>query len=82
MPSFDSNDCSQVFARLDDWADRELSPEDLAAIDAHLDTCSHCGDEFRFEARTLTAIRGALGRLEVPAGLKDRVLAKLHRSAG
>ena len=77
MASFDSDNCGQVFARLADWADRELSSADLAAIDAHLDTCSHCGDEFRFEVQTLAAIKRAVLAAQAPEGLRERVFARL-----
>jgi anti-sigma factor (TIGR02949 family) len=77
MPSFDPNDCRAVFARLSDWADRELSAEDLRAIDVHLETCRMCGDEFRFEAQTLAAIRRAVRAAAAPAGLRARVFERL-----
>lgn len=79
MPSFDPHDCHAVFARLADWADRELSADDLQAIDAHLETCRLCGDEFRFEAQTLAAIRRAVQAASAPDGLRERVFARLTR---
>lgn len=77
MPSFDPNDCRAVFARLSDWADRELSADDLRAIEAHLETCRMCGDEFRFEAQTLAAIKRAVRAAAAPEGLRERVFARL-----
>ena len=78
MPSFDANDCAQVFARLSDWADRELAPDDLAAIEAHLEVCDRCGGEFVFEQRTLDAIKRVLRRAPVADGLRERVLERLR----
>jgi anti-sigma factor (TIGR02949 family) len=82
MPSFDPSDCHAVFARLSDWADRELSADDLQAIDVHLETCRMCGDEFRFEMQTLDAIKRAVRAAQAPQGLRERVFAHLHEAQG
>jgi anti-sigma factor (TIGR02949 family) len=66
-----------VFARLSDWADRELSPDDLLAIEGHLETCRMCSDEFRFEAQTLAAIKHAVRSATAPEGMRERVLRRL-----
>ena len=73
--------CVQAFRRLDDYLDRELAPEEVARVEAHLETCSQCADEFRFEGTVITQVREKLRRLDVPEDLLQRLTAKLRSSA-
>jgi anti-sigma factor (TIGR02949 family) len=73
--------CREAFERLEDYVDRELVPEDLGRVEEHLKVCEMCAHEFHFEARVLEAIREKLRRVEVPAGLRERI-AKLIASEG
>ncbi len=66
-------DCQAVFRRLDDFLDRELTPEETALVQAHLDICEVCAREQRFEASVLASIRAKLGQTRAPQGLVDRI---------
>ena len=81
LSDIDFRSCADVFARLDDYVDRELSPDDLLQIERHLEICAVCASEFRIEGEVLRAIRSKLGRIAVPAGLHARVWRRLNAAA-
>lgn len=68
--------CEDVFRRLDDFLDRELSAEEMALVQAHLDACAQCASEHRFERRLVDDVRNKLRRIRVPEAL----LARIRRS--
>ena len=68
--------CDDVFARLDDYLDRELSPAEMERVREHLDACAECAREHRFEAGVLDGIKAKLRHLQAPDQLVRRV-AKL-----
>lgn len=70
--------CAQAFARLDDYTDRELTPQELAEVGRHLDTCATCAGEFRVEAYLLEEIRRKLRRIKAPADLMAKVSSRLR----
>ena len=65
--------CREAFARLEDYVDRELSADEIVKVEDHLTICEMCAGEFAFEARVLGAMREKLVRIEVPAGLQQRI---------
>ncbi len=81
MKPLDRYTCAQAFRRLDDYLDRELGSEEVARVEAHLETCSQCADEFRFEGTVIAQVRDKLRRLDVPEDLLQRLAAKLQASA-
>jgi anti-sigma factor (TIGR02949 family) len=78
----DQFSCEETFRRLDDYVDRQLSPEDLRAIEDHLRLCDMCSREFVFEAGILHGVREKLGRLDAPPDLLARISARIARAAG
>lgn len=72
--------CEQVFARLDDFLDRELTADEMRLVQEHLDTCAVCAGEYRFEAMVLTDVRRKLARIDVPSGLRARIALELTRA--
>lgn len=78
MNSLDRYDCEQVFARLNDYLDRELSPEESRRVQGHLQVCTRCAAEFEFEASLLKEIRMKVCRIQVPAKLKANVLKAIE----
>ena len=77
MPSHLS--CAETFAHLDDYLDRELSPEEQTGVVEHLERCAQCAGEFGLEREVLDRIREKLQRIGAPRGLLARVLAQLPR---
>jgi anti-sigma factor (TIGR02949 family) len=73
MTPIDPLSCKQAFERLDDYLDRELEPDELAAVGRHLERCAVCAAEFRFEQSLLRQVRGKLQRIEMPPGLHARL---------
>lgn len=70
-------DCAETFRRLDDYLDRELGPEEQAAVVAHLTRCAICAEEFAVERDLLAGIRDKLTRIRAPDGLVRRIMARL-----
>jgi mycothiol system anti-sigma-R factor len=65
--------CEDVFLRLDDFLDRELSAVEMRLVREHLETCAQCASEHRFEARVLDDVRAKLNRIRAPQSLLDRI---------
>lgn len=78
MNSLDRYNCEEVFARLDDYLDRELSPDESRQVQEHLQICARCAAEFRFEANLLKEIGMKVRRIQVPTHLKAKVLKALE----
>jgi anti-sigma factor (TIGR02949 family) len=69
--------CEEAFRRLDDYLDRELSPDEMRRIEEHLRVCEVCTSEFVFEASVLTGVRGKLQSIAAPPDLLARIAARL-----
>lgn len=78
MSDIDYRSCAQVFARLDDYVDRELSPGDLEQIEKHLEICAMCASEFRLEGALLRTIREKVQRIAMPVGFEARVWQRVR----
>jgi len=77
MSQWDRYTCEDVFRRLDDYVDRELSPAETRLVEEHLATCSACAAEYAFEAHVITDLRTKLRRVAVPDTLVSRIEAML-----
>jgi len=73
--------CRQAFDRLENFLDRELSPEETLRVQEHLDICAVCTREFQFEAGILDGIRARLARIQIPMRLADRISEALRLEA-
>ena len=72
--------CDEFAALLDLYVDGELSPEEMARVQAHLDTCPGC----RAYVDHALAIRAAfpdVAETEVPEGFADGVMAVIRAEA-
>src|SRR6266496_3515153 len=65
MNAVDRYSCEEVFRRLNDYLDRELSPAEMALVQEHLDTCAQCAGEHAFEASVLRELKAKLRRIDV-----------------
>jgi len=74
--------CEEMFRRLDDYMDRELSPEEAALVREHLETCAVCAAEYRFESSMLTSVREKLRRIAAPPDLLRRISARIAKQEG
>ena len=76
---FDRYTCEEMLRRLDDYLDRELTPDEIRRAEEHLETCEACAREFGFEANVIRAVRVKLRQVDVPETLLDRVAMSLAR---
>ncbi len=74
--------CEEVFQRLDDYLDRELAAEEMQLIREHLETCTVCASEHRFESGVLSEVREKLRRIAVPPDLMAKIAARLDEAEG
>lgn len=65
----------------------DLAPDDAAALDRHLAGCPHCAAEARYSVAFDAAVGTMMRAVQVPAGLRERLLTStlaqrgtLHRS--
>jgi anti-sigma factor RsiW len=66
--------CREVVEVITDYLEGKLSPEDAAIFEAHLAICNGC-QWYLDQIRTTIATVGRIEDEEVPAGLRDTVLA-------
>lgn len=78
MPTPEPYDCREAFRRIHDYVDRELTPDELEKVRAHLEVCAVCAREFRFEAQVIDEFRVQLRRVGVPAEFKSNLLSSLR----
>lgn len=73
--------CEEVFQRLNDYLDRELSAAEMELVRQHLDICVQCASEYAFEAGILDTLKAKLRRIDLPRSVTDKVEAILagHR---
>ena len=74
-----SFDCEETFRRMQDYLDRELSPEEIDLVQAHLASCGMCAEEYLFEASFLRRVSQYVQDTEIPENLFALVSASLDR---
>ncbi|MEO6461951.1 MAG: zf-HC2 domain-containing protein [Candidatus Eisenbacteria bacterium] len=77
MSPSDPLPCEEVFRRLDDYLDRELTPAEMEQVKEHLERCAVCAGEFRFDETVLRLVRARLSRVQAPPGLLGAIRARL-----
>jgi anti-sigma factor (TIGR02949 family) len=74
--------CEQVFRRLDDYVDRELTAEETKRVEQHLATCAQCASEARFERGLVDGLKAKMRQIDVPDSLVARIETALNRNRG
>jgi anti-sigma factor (TIGR02949 family) len=64
--------CQKCEEMLQPYLDRDLSEEERAEAESHLQTCSYCRKRYRFEASLRRYVRQAVVE-PMPAELKQRL---------
>jgi len=77
MNHLDIYTCEQVFRRLDDYLDRELSEEEMTLVREHLEICAACAAEHQFQASVITQVRSRLQKIGAPDDLRRKVSSLL-----
>jgi mycothiol system anti-sigma-R factor len=65
--------CREVAIRLHEFVDRELSPEEVAEVQRHLDACPPCLQMFELEVHMRRLVRRACCEM-APESLRLRIL--------
>lgn len=68
--------CSEVDAHLDEYLDRELSPEDIAMLDQHFRECPPCRSELELAVRLKLLVAKACG-CDAPEALRQRIARRI-----
>ncbi len=71
--------CGEAVDRLDDYVDRELSPEEMAQVEEHLSQCADCAEQHEFEEGVLRCLREKLQRIAIPDDVAARILDAVSR---
>jgi anti-sigma-K factor RskA len=58
-----------------------LDPGEVAELERHAEGCEHCRSEIRWLTPAVRALPEAVERLELPRGLRSRVLAEVRADA-
>jgi hypothetical protein len=61
---------------------KELEAEEAAALESHLDHCSDCHSQARSERQLDECLGKAVRQVEVPAGLREQLSARLEAERG
>jgi anti-sigma factor (TIGR02949 family) len=69
--------CEAILRRLDDYIDRELSPDDARMVERHIEDCLRCAGRYRFEIRLIQEMRRRLRRSSLPGDLMARIKLRL-----
>ena len=77
MDRVDRYTCEQVFQRLDDYVDRELTEREMELIREHLAICEWCASTYRFQDGMLQELKTKLRR--VPSVAPD-LMSRIHRA--
>lgn len=80
--SVDRYTCEEVFQRINDYLDRELSAAEMDLVRAHLDTCTQCASEYAFESSVLAELKAKLRRIDLPPAVLDKVRQVLKKRGG
>jgi len=67
-------DCIETVARLHLYIDRELSVEEVAIVQQHLDSCPNCECRFHFDMKLKRLIHERCTIEKAPAHLREAVL--------
>lgn len=69
--------CKEAIERLDDYLDRELSPQEQQQVATHLKICAHCAQMYHFERGLIEDIRTKAVQVQVPPELMNQISLSL-----
>lgn len=75
--SHDHSDCSEVLLRVFEYIDQEMSPEDCARIQAHLDDCAECMSAYQRDLLLKALVRRSCGCEQAPETLRVSIMTRL-----
>ena len=80
MMAPDRYTCEDVFRKLDDYMDRNLSAEEVRLVREHLAACDQCVSEYSFEEDLLRTVRDRVQRIQAPPDLLARIVERIGKS--
>lgn len=80
MSDLNRMQCEQVFKKLDDYIDAELSAIEMERIRQHLEICAWCASTYEFETSLLKEVETRLQKIPVPDTLRGRVADALRKA--
>ena len=72
--------CEELFRKLDDYLDHELSADETRLVREHLDVCAVCAGEYAFEQSVIENVREKIRRVAAPPDLLARVTRALQQA--
>lgn len=78
VPKPVSGACRLMMSQLDDYLDRELTPQDCEIIDRHLEKCDRCRGELAARTTLQDLLKRTLERIPCPEHLRDRIMGRLR----
>lgn len=75
-------DCDRALDELQSWLSGESTPEDAAALEAHLAICHACSEHKGFEIRFREVVARATREGPCPPEVRARLLDELRREQG
>ena len=73
--------CQEIEQRLDDYLEGELPAKEMLQVEAHLQRCSECCSLVN-DLREIISIAATLADQPVPAGVSQRLRARLQQETG
>ena len=80
MNQIDRFTCEQVFERLDDFLDRELSAVESKLLEEHLAICDWCASVYKFQSSTVNHLKVRIRSASAPSDLMAKLSAVLDRA--
>ncbi len=71
------SDCSEVLLRVFEYIDQEMSPDDYARIQAHLNECAECMSAYERDLLLKALVRRSCGRERAPDALRVSIMTRL-----
>ena len=71
-------DCEEMFRRLEDYVDRELSADEARLVEKHLADCEACALEYSFETSFVREVKKKLRKIEASVDLRKRISKALR----
>jgi mycothiol system anti-sigma-R factor len=72
----DDADCAQALARVYEYLDGELSPNDLDRIREHIEDCGPCLQQYDLDIALKALVRRSCQE-SAPADLRERIMVKI-----
>lgn len=74
-------ECDDCLEQLYPYLDRELSPEELVAVQGHLSHCVGCDDVFVLERVFLDQVRDRATSETCPPAVRERLIIRIREDA-